>query len=179
MGKHGTGKVLKACMKCQKEFYARVDKPGLFCSKSCAGMCKIQKTNKIKKICLICLTEFIVKGYRKDTAKYCSSDCRRKNMPSGKRHVDWKGGISERPYKVRKKIKKLIALKNFCNECGKKEVLQGHHIKPYSEFPELGCDDENIVVLCCYCHALKHPDIKDFILKGVNNEREMDTGSNS
>lgn len=179
MGKRGTGKILKMCHKCNEEFYARVDRPGIFCSKSCMGKSIIQKTNKIEKICKICSVNFIVKGYRKDSALYCSNECRRKNMPSKENHVNWKGGVSNRPYNVRKIIKKRISIEGKCRECSSRKLLQGHHIKPYSEFPELGCDENNIIILCINCHALKHPDITDFILKGINNERKMDTGGSS
>ena len=53
-------------------------------------------------------------------------------------------------------------------------LLQGHHIKPYSEFPELGCDENNIVILCISCHAFQHPEISIFILKGDKYGRHVD-----
>src|SRR5574343_1637946 len=98
MGKHGTGKILKICLKCNKEFYARVDRIGKFCSKSCSSASKPKRYLRQEKICAICNKSFIVKRYRLETALYCSTECRRKNMPSKENHINWKGGISERPY---------------------------------------------------------------------------------
>lgn len=85
-------------------------------------------------------------------------------------HPKWKGGISERPYKVRKTIERLLKESKECKDCKSKEALQGHHIIPYSTNPKLGCDVNNIEILCVYCHAKRHPDLKEFILKGIKYE---------
>src|SRR5271163_698376 len=167
MGKHGTGKIEKNCEVCSNIFSGRVDRPSRFCSKSCSSSAKPRLFLRIKKNCLVCGGEFEIKKYRNETALYCSNECRRKRMPSKENHKNWKGGISERPYEVRKKIKQLLALYGKCSDCAGIDDLQGHHIKPYCDFPELGCNDDNIVILCCHCHAKRHPEIQGFILKGV------------
>jgi 5-methylcytosine-specific restriction endonuclease McrA len=92
-------------------------------------------------------------------------------MPYGENHPKWKGGISERPYKVRCLIRNLIKYKGKCKECEVTEDLQGHHILPYSQWPELGAVEENIEILCKGCHSKRHPEIESFILKGAINER--------
>lgn len=43
-----------------------------------------------------------------------------------------------------------------CLECGRKEDLHAHHIKPKSAFPELIYDLLNGKTLCYRCHKLEH-----------------------
>jgi hypothetical protein len=145
MGRHGTGKIEKNCEVCHKSFSGRIDRPSRFCSKTCSSSAKPRLFLRIKKNCLVCGNEFEVKKYRKETALYCSNECRRKRMPFKDSHINWKGGVSERPYKVRKKIKQLVELHGRCSDCNGNDNLQGHHIQSYSDFPELGCNDDNIV----------------------------------
>ena len=42
-----------------------------------------------------------------------------------------------------------------CGELDRK-LLESHHIKPLSVFPELATDIKNGVCLCIYHHAVKH-----------------------
>jgi 5-methylcytosine-specific restriction endonuclease McrA len=170
MGKWGTGKVERQCLACKTIFNARHDRPGFFCSKSCSSSKKLQKSYKTEMNCKVCNKGFIVRRYRVNTALYCSNECRRKRMPSGENHPKWKGGISERPYKIRCLIRKLIKQYVKCKDCNGVNQLQGHHILPYSEWPELGDIKENIEILCMECHSKRHPEIGNFILKGVSNE---------
>lgn len=163
MGKHGTGKVLKICLNCSKEFYARKDRIGRFCSKSCCSSFLPKRFLRVKKNCEVCKKEFEIKKYRINTALYCSSECRRTRMPKKENHPSWKGGISERPYKVRKIIEQIKVVINKCQKCESKDNLQGHHIVPFAERPDLGCDKNNILILCSLCHSKEHPDIENFI----------------
>ena len=165
MGRHGTGKVLKICKFCKKEFLARHDRKGIYCSRSCAGRLKKQIILKIKKICIVCNKEYIIKLYRKEISFYCSSDCRQKNMPKKENHHNWKGGFS-RTWSSRNLIKKMIQEKGKCEICSSVINLQGHHIVPYSKDSALREVRGNIQVLCRNCHAIKHPEMSNFILKG-------------
>lgn len=169
MGKWGTGKEEKKCNKCAKVFLARKDRPGLFCSKSCAASCRKQISFKIEKNCEVCLKLFIVKRYRVNTALYCSVDCRRKRMPKKDSHPNWKGGIS-RTWLSKRIIKNLIKEKGECEMCKSTKNLQGHHIIPYSINKDLQEDPNNIQILCRLCHAAKHPSLANFILKGDYHE---------
>ena len=168
MGKWGTGKLLRKCERCDKEFYSRRDRLGKYCSKSCVSK-KPGKSFKLKMICSVCSNEFTVKRYRKYSALYCSVECRRKRMPSKENHPRWKGGIN-RTWESKVLIKKLIKMRNKCELCGSIEKLQGHHIVPYSVDESLRSCENNIQILCIKCHANKHPDIEKFILKGIINE---------
>ena len=39
-----------------------------------------------------------------------------------------------------------------CQECGKKEKLQVHHVKSFAYYPELRFDISNGITLCIDCH---------------------------
>lgn len=48
-----------------------------------------------------------------------------------------------------------------CQECGQVGgSLEAHHIKPWSECPELRFDVDNGITLCKPCHAKKHPHLR-------------------
>jgi 5-methylcytosine-specific restriction endonuclease McrA len=44
----------------------------------------------------------------------------------------------------------------FCEECGKKEDLHAHHIKPKCIYPEFALDPSNAKILCKECHIDFH-----------------------
>ena len=180
MGSWGTGKVEKLCKVCNKRFFARNDRPGYFCSRKCQVIGR-EKKEKIylEYECKKCFIKFKRRKGFGGTNEFCSRSCSAKVnlvgsfkvMPSGVNHPKWKGGISDRPYTVRKIIRKLIKESGKCYECGDDKNLQGHHIIRYSEQPDLGIDENNIIILCCLCHSNKHPEIKEFILRGRNDDR--------
>lgn len=169
MGKWGTGKVLKKCIQCEKEFLARQDRLGKFCSRSCGSKNKPKRYLRIKKKCMVCLKEFEVKRYRIYSALYCSYECRRKMMPKKENHVNWKGGKG-RTWNSKSLIKKLIMIKGKCDLCGCVDNLQGHHVIPYSKDKDLQECKDNIRVLCIKCHSNQHPGMEAFILKGKYHE---------
>lgn len=167
MGMWGTGKVKKICLQCSKIFFARKDRLGKFCSRSCAGKNRPQKKFQIKKCCETCYKYFFAKKYRTGIARFCSRKCLatwRAKIFSGENHPNWKGGISERISSVRKAIKDAKKIHKYCQRCGSSERLHGHHIIPYSENPVLRSDPKNIEILCCVCHALEHPKLKGMLL---------------
>jgi len=51
-----------------------------------------------------------------------------------------------------------------CQMCGKRKDLQAHHIKSWSEYPELRYDINNGITLCKECHAKLHPEYANLIL---------------
>lgn len=173
MGKWGTGKILKNCEHCKIQFYARHDRLGKYCSKSCSSSHTPKRYLRVKKNCKVCGVEYEIKRYRINTSLYCSIQCRKKQMPSKEKHPNWKGGISNRTYESKKIIKKLILEVGKCEECGVLENLQGHHKIPYSENKELREDINNIQVLCVLCHSNKHPMHSNFILKGIYHGKKI------
>ena len=44
----------------------------------------------------------------------------------------------------------------MCKNCGSKENLNAHHIKPKSKYPELSLDLDNGITLCEDCHSDIH-----------------------
>src|SRR5271163_1226549 len=107
MGEWGSGKVKRTCRYCNKEFEARHDRPGIYCSRSCGSSGKPKINLRIGKRCAVCNEEFIIKRYRQESALYCSVECRRKRMPKKESHPNWKGGIA-RTWLSKKIIKQLI-----------------------------------------------------------------------
>lgn len=50
--------------------------------------------------------------------------------------------------------KSVLERDNFtCQQCGNKENLECHHIKPQCDFPELALDIDNCITLCHECHT--------------------------
>jgi len=88
-----------------------------------------------------------------------------------KYHWNWKGGITPENHKIRQSNqyrewrKKVFERDNYsCYFCGKsKTELNAHHLKKFSEYPELRFDIDNGVTACVKCHRELH--------SGGKNER--------
>lgn len=81
----------------------------------------------------------------------------------------WRGGITKDNLARRNSIEirlwreAVFARDNWtCQNCGDKRGgnLQAHHIKHFSEYPELATSIENGITLCRRCHAKEHPAMK-------------------
>lgn len=83
-----------------------------------------------------------------------------KLSPSGERHWLWKGGITpinkilRRSNDYRLWRESVYKRDNWtCQECGQRgKELHPHHIKPWSQFPELRLAINNGLTLCAPCH---------------------------
>lgn len=83
---------------------------------------------------------------------------------SGKKHWNWRGGITARNMAIRNSLEYKIwrdavyERDDFtCNRCKKRGGdLHAHHIKPFSQFPELRFDIDNGMTLCRPCHYEVH-----------------------
>ena len=97
------------------------------------------------------------KYIRTDAIRKATSERRR-----GKRHWNWKGGITDKNTMIRNGIEvKLWRIAVFardnwtCQECGKRGGrLHPHHIKSFAEYPELRYAIDNGRTLCLKCHKL-------------------------
>lgn len=59
-------------------------------------------------------------------------------------------------YSYRQWRQHILDRDKVCQKCGSGENLEVHHIKRFSEYPELRQDDSNAVVLCKRCHRELH-----------------------
>lgn len=171
MGKWGTGKILRKCEYCRNEFYARHDRKGKYCSRSCGKRANPTASKKIELICKCCGKTYIAKLYRKNISKYCSRKClseiRGQNMQKENHHF-WKGGITKRSFASRYEIEKKKKEIGNCEKCGSDNNLEGHHIYGYKN------DKNSIQILCFECHANEHPKLSKFI-KEKYGQRKMDS----
>lgn len=80
----------------------------------------------------------------------------------GDKNPSWKGGIKLENDKIRHRIEfrlwreAVLARDNWtCRKCSKRGGrLEAHHIKPFSEYPELRFAIDNGETLCLECHKL-------------------------
>ncbi len=86
------------------------------------------------------------------------------NPKTNKYHWNYQGGISAENHIIRNSTeikiwrKKVFERDNYtCQNCGEKGgELNAHHIKMFSQFPELRFDVSNGLTLCKKCHINIH-----------------------
>jgi len=78
----------------------------------------------------------------------------------GENNYFWKGGITPENIRIRNSIEyrlwreAVFARDNWtCQKCGKRGNVHAHHIKSFSEFPELHTAIANGETLCVKCHG--------------------------
>ena len=173
------------CYGCKKEImrwaYQLKNNKNSYCSRKCQnlGIWKTHKSEIIKKqnigknktskkkthICENCNKSF--QHYYK-TRRFCSKKCSSEFMVR-ENSQSWKGGLSSENQILRKRKitedwrKEVFARDNYtCQKCGlhsgngKAVILNAHHIKKWSEFPELRYDVDNGITLCYECHMEEH-----------------------
>ena len=127
--------------------------------------------------CLGCGATQLVPPSIAKRRKFCSWECRQKNMPppnagggewmQGEGNPNWKGGkptAGGRPKytKENNRWRRVVYRRDSrtCQECGFKAEgpgqLNAHHIKPWAKFPDDRFDVDNGVTLCLKCHRTKH-----------------------
>ena len=171
----------KICLKCKitfkKPYFRSLKEWGTtkYCSHSCANSVnkngklfkkgqiswnkgrkgltgeKNPQWSRIKKNCLECNKEFVVKNYRKNIAKFCSPKCSEINRNQGKTTLNQKIRKSKE-YKLWRNA--VFERDDYtCQSCWTQgEELQVDHIKPFALYPELRFAIDNGRTLCVGCH---------------------------
>lgn len=163
-------KTLK-CNICNKEYIVQSHRQSKYCSK----VCKIKShSSKIITIsCSNCNKNFEIKehlaGRGKNGRSFCSKKCAT-DFNSGKNHYEWKENLHDKHLKLAltqwgKKIKERDEYTcQLCRDTNR-GVLEAHHIKQRSRFPEYQFDFNNGITLCLECHSLQHlNDLKTYRL---------------
>jgi HNH endonuclease len=115
--------------------------------------------------CEVCDKVIINKSFK---AKTCSRDCwiiLKQLHSEGASNPNWKGGVKPENQRIRnhasyKEWRRLVYERDnyTCQDCGKTNCyLHAHHIKSFSQFPELRTDVSNGKTLCVDCHKTYHP----------------------
>ena len=112
----------------------------------CNRVCQTEGSKKkVKKICIICKTEFHVHPSDFKRYKTCSKKCLVKSR-TGKGNSNWKGGFylanHGRPEIFSRRYKNwrlsVFRRDNYTCLCGQRGGwLEAHHIKPWAKFPKL------------------------------------------
>lgn len=110
------------------------------------------------------------KGFGKWMAGKKLSEKWRKNISkgmTGEKHWNWKGGIDLENRRIRRSLEYIIWQQKVfkkdywtCRLCGYKgKDIVAHHLKLFSEFPELRFSIDNGITVCRSCHKKIHKDI--------------------
>lgn len=71
---------------------------------------------------------------------------------------------SRRDPLVQRWRRKVIERDKVCQECGREENLQAHHISHWVNDPVNRVNLDNGITLCANCHVLEHPELKNLIM---------------
>lgn len=140
------------CLTCETKFTKRnnPNRPYKFCSYQCRA--EAQKTDKLKRVCAHCGSEFSIWPYEQRAGRsFCAPACHNRAKDQGKtteafrlrtsaRYAEWRQAVFQRD--------------NFtCQICGARGgELNADHIKRFSDFPALRLKLSNGRTLCKPCH---------------------------
>jgi hypothetical protein len=154
------GKLLK-CPECGKEFYRYPSTLySLRCSKKCANkyIARLYKGRKYSIPWRQHLSEAM-----KGRPSWCKGKIGILKGRKGSSSNLWKGGITSPQILARHssefKLWRREVLKrdgHKCKICGSDKDLHAHHIKDFTEYPELRYEVENGLTVCVNCHGKIH-----------------------
>lgn len=150
--KHRFNPIKNICKNCHKEFI-REHNPKRkydFCSAKCRAEYNSKKC-RITLVCAECGKKFKVLQYYSEQ-KCCSKECADKFKDAGKTKIAIRLRNSKKYSIWRSRVFKRD---NYtCQVCGQVGgILNAHHIKPFSDYPELRLDVNNGETLCVDCHV--------------------------
>lgn len=151
------------CQYCEKKFEVQEwNKNAKYCSMSCKG--KDDSAEILNLECSFCKKEFERKDFKvyrnKSGNSFCSKSCANE-FNRGSNHYEWKEHLHDKNLKLALK-QWAVKIKErdgyTCQLCGETDrtILEAHHMKHRSKFPELQFDFNNGITLCLDCHALQH-----------------------
>ncbi len=163
------GKSEQSCLQCDKKFLTTPSAirrgGGKYCGYSCytdsrKGKSRPYLWKKVERVCAQCKKEFMADSWFVDRGqgKFCSALCR-SNFNKGENHYNWKGGNSYRRITGIRQWREAVLKRDncTCQLCDAANVKShAHHIKSYSEYPELRLDVGNGTCLCKGCHDAIH-----------------------
>lgn len=168
------------CKYCNNKFYVSKGRfnIAMFCSRKCHHKSMKGKIPWNKGI------KGIRKGYKhtEETKIKISKAHKGKKCPKrakfGNKNPNWKNGATPINRLLRKRTdykefrNKIFKRDNYtCKYCGKNGIyLQIHHIKSWSDYPELRFDENNIITLCLNCHEKTNGYPKGLIGKYGNKQ---------
>jgi 5-methylcytosine-specific restriction endonuclease McrA len=158
------------CIWCKREFVVGGDRikncPNRFCSKSCSA--KYTISIKDKEVWRKHLSECgKIGGNSPKKSRNVSDEMMsslRERM-TGDKNPNWNGGVAKlKRYKhynnseYRNWRNSVFGRDNYtCQVCGKNNCfLHPHHIRSYTNYPELRYDTDNGLTLCVPCHKIEH-----------------------
>lgn len=151
------------CQECSKKFEVQSwSKNTKYCSWGCK--IKAQSANILTLSCTNCHKTFsrgdLKKHRHKSGHSFCSKKCA-DEFNKGENHYEWKEFLHDKHKKLALKqwgIKIKERDEYTCQLCGEnnRSILEAHHMKHRSKFPELQFDFNNGITLCLSCHALQH-----------------------
>lgn len=178
----------RACPTCKKDFYCPPSSKRIYCSRNCRSI------SQYKQVALFC--QFCGKGYSRSLSQikwrgssFCSNKCKGQSITltqAGKLNHQWKGGISPENHRLRagqkwrEWRKAVFERDNYtCMDCGKRSsvgqsiALHPHHIKSFSQYPDLHFEVNNGITLCVNCHK-RHTAWQNLrrLLHGVRNKKK-------
>lgn len=160
-----TGFTVK-CATCQKEVYVRPSalKGKNYCSPECHNKAQIKGTTLV---CKVCGQDYYRPPSQVRGSKFCGNRCRfiYNRTLRAEKSPFWQGGKSSIYRRLRSSVefaewRKAIFERDhyICQDCGAHSgegeavLLHPHHIKSFTQFPELRFEVTNGITLCDKCH---------------------------
>lgn len=157
----------KKCLYCGEEFRFEKGRKTKFCNRLCYKKWRREKDPNLrpKLKCLYCNNEYQKSRWylKQDQGKFCSQKCYGKYLSvlwrlNPAQSPNWQGGLMTDRLKFytskawRDKRKEIIKRDGQCVLCKSLKNYEVNHILPYSIFPELRLENDNLVTLCRQCH---------------------------
>ena len=151
------------CPECGKEFERQLwNNNAKFCSYDCKT--KSQSSRIVDATCINCNKTFTRKEHlltrNKSGNIFCSKECS-DQFNKGSNHYEWKEHLHDKHISLALKqwgLKIKERDEYTCQLCRETNrlLLEAHHMKCRSKFPELQFNFTNGITLCLKCHALQH-----------------------